>query len=198
MHFAKQNAHHPKKKKRETMAFSEKFHLSDGSEILIEQLTGREDVRDLLNHINALVKEKTWLLVDKPLTLPYEKKWFKEQVKKNRGGKCIYLKALANGKLAATATAERGKDNDNGNVEVGIAILAEWRGMGLGRKLLSTAIMLAKKRWKPRNIYLTAFEKNTGAIGLYKSLGFRQIAVLPNWTRHYGKYESRILMLLKK
>ena len=180
------------------MAFRKKFKLADGSEILIEQITGREDVREFLRYINSFVKERAPIFVDKPLSIKEEKEWFKTEIAANKSGKSIYLKLIANGRLIGTAMARRGHDNEDDNVEVGLGIIKEWRGKGLGRELLSTAIALAKKRLKPKNIYLSAFEMNKRAIKLYKSLGFEMLANYPNWARHYGKYENRLIMLLKK
>ncbi len=55
---------------------------------------------------------------------------------------------------------------------LGMGILPEYRGRGLGRELLKKAIEHAKEINKIQKIELTEFESNTNALKLYKKLDF--------------------------
>ena len=82
--------------------------LRDGSNVLIESLTGKENVRELQLFINTLIREGTHLLVDKPVTFKEEKKWLKDQIQAQKKGEQIYIKALANGHLIGDCFAKPG------------------------------------------------------------------------------------------
>jgi RimJ/RimL family protein N-acetyltransferase len=178
--------------------FRKKVVLRTGEEILLEQITGKESAAEFQRFINSFNRERAYLGNDRPLTVKEEKEWLSEAASKNKKGSMIYLKALADGKLIGDCSAERGKFKAKGNVLVGIAILKNWRGKGLGKRMLSEVIALAKKKWEPKNVYLTVAENNAPARALYRSIGFREIGRWPDWINQYGKYEDVTMMLLKK
>ena len=68
----------------------------------------------------------------------------------------------------------------------------------MGQAMLNALILRAKKAFKPKNIWLYAYAANRPAIKLYEKVGFRKIAVLPNWFFRYGRYIDKVEMLLKK
>lgn len=55
--------------------------------------------------------------------------------------------------------------------ELGIGIIAQYRGQGIGKALMQAALQEAKKKGLER-IELTVFEKNETAIALYHQFGF--------------------------
>ena len=114
--------------------------------------------------------------------------------KKERFSICAYHQ----GKLIANVAARRDRYKQKDNVCLGVAILKGFRGAGLGRILLSEIIKYTKKNIKCKNIYLTVYDNNTRAKKLYESRGFKEIAKLPNWINHFGKYQDEIIMILKK
>jgi len=180
------------------LMFRKVIRLKDGSEILLEQLTGKESAKELRDYINSFVKERVFLMFDKPISLAEEKKWLADEARANMQGKRIYLKAIADGKLVGSCTVRRGLHKERGNADIGIAMRKKWRGKGLGRIMLLEIIRLARRKWKPKNIWLSAFGMNNRARMLYESAGFRVIARLPEWINHYGKYGDKIILLLKK
>ncbi len=172
--------------------------LHDGTVVSIESLNGKEDVREFQQFINALIREGTYLLVDKPVTLTEEKQWLQNQLKEQRTGKQLYFKALVNGRLIGDCYAKPGFGRNQGNVNLGIAIAKRWRGKGVGRILLKELIQQSEKKWHPKNIYLLVVSANTKARTLYESLGFRRIATLPQWYEYGTKYYDEFLLLLDK
>ena len=64
--------------------------------------------------------------------------------------------------------------------------------------MLKELILLSKKKWHPKNVFLHVVSSNKNAISLYESLGFRKIARLPQWFEYYGKYLDEIVLILEK
>lgn len=177
--------------------YKKEIKTNDGTNIVLEQINGKEEVQDFLYYINELVEEKAEIFIDRFLSLEEEQKWLEEELKANEEGGSIYLKALAEGKLVGTCIAKKGLYKEKENAELGIALLKKWRGRGLGKKMLEELIKLVKKEWNSRLIHLHVFEKNTKAISLYKSLGFKEVARLPEWVNNFGEIEDKIVMRLQ-
>ena len=75
---------------------------------------------------------------------------------------------------------------------ISFAVKREFRGKGIGTKLLKTAIERCKQRGKER-ILLEVRVSNTTAQRLYKKNGFKIIDVIPNY---YNDGEDAYLMAL--
>lgn len=76
---------------------------------------------------------------------------------------------------------------------LGIGILPEHRGKGVGHTLMTATIAKARAKGLTR-IELTVREKNTNAITLYKKLGFETEGLKKNAVRIDGVYENICLM----
>ena len=172
--------------------------LKDGTTVTIQPLNGKEDTREFQRFINTLTREKTYLLVDKPITLKEEKQWLKTQLLELKKGDQIYLKALVNGRLIGDCFAKPGFGRNRGNINLGIALAKKWRGKGVGHLLLTELIEQSEQKWHPKNIYLQVVSANTTAHRVYESLGFRIIARLPNWFEYDKKYLDEYFLILDK
>jgi ribosomal protein S18 acetylase RimI-like enzyme len=170
--------------------------LQDGTVVHIEPMNGKEDVREFRRFINALTREGTYLLVDKPISIIEEKQWLKNQFQAQRKGEQVYLKALVDGHLIGDCFAKPGFGRNRGNINLGIAIAKNWRGKGIGRALLMELILQSEEKWHPKNIYLHVVSLNTNARKLYESLGFHIVARLPAWFEYQGKYLDEFLLIL--
>jgi ribosomal protein S18 acetylase RimI-like enzyme len=78
---------------------------------------------------------------------------------------------------------------------LGMGVLPEYRGQGIGRRLLEACIAKAWARGITR-IELEVRADNERAIGLYKSVGFTQEAVKRQAMRFDGVYFDALLMSL--
>ena len=78
---------------------------------------------------------------------------------------------------------------------LGIGVLDEFRGEGIGEALMRSALELAKDKGLTR-IQLTVREHNTRAIELYKKLGFVTEGLHRNSIRINGQYENYVSMAL--
>jgi ribosomal protein S18 acetylase RimI-like enzyme len=175
-----------------------KIILEDGTVVYIEPLKGIEDAREFQCFINALAREGTYLLVDKPISIQEEKEWLKNQLLAQQKGEQLYLKALVDGHLIGDCFAKPGFGRNRGNIDLGIAIARKWRGKGIGRTLLMELIERSEEKWHPKNIYLHVISQNTRARKLYELLGFRIVARLPAWFEYNGKYLDEFLLILDK
>ena len=79
--------------------------------------------------------------------------------------------------------------------ELGIGILKPYRGQGIGKKLITTPIAVAKEAGLTR-VELTVRETNTNAIALYKKVGFEIEGVLRNAVCVDGVYTNHIAMAM--
>lgn len=78
---------------------------------------------------------------------------------------------------------------------LGIGVLAAYRGQGIGKALMNTALENAKLKGLTR-IELTVRENNKPAIALYEKMGFEKEGIHKNGVCIDGKYENHIFMAL--
>lgn len=79
--------------------------------------------------------------------------------------------------------------------ELGMGVLRDFRGQGLGQKLLETCLTAA---WSLNflKVNLTVFSGNTAAIALYKKVGFQQDGVLRRHAQVEGVFRDSLFMSL--
>ncbi len=175
-----------------------KIALTDGTVLSLEPLNGKENPQEFLGFINSFIHDESYLLVNKPVTLNEEKQWLRTQLQAQRKGEQLYLKALVDGHLVGDCFAKPGFGKNHGNADLGIAIMKEWQGKGIGRVLLTEIIERSEKKWHPHNIYLHVVSENTRARRLYESLGFRIVATLPEWFEYRNRYIDEYLLILDR
>ena len=174
-----------------------KHKLEDGRLVDIVPISAKIPTKLLLEHINSLIAEDAFLLLDRKLTLKHEEAWKKGVLDGVRKGIHIYFIAMYKGRIAGTCDAKRGMGKESDNVILGIAVTKDFRSVGLGEFLMRKTIAETKKKLKPRNIYLHVADPNNPAKALYKKLGFKEMARFPKWAKHRGKYVDVVWMLLK-
>jgi GNAT superfamily N-acetyltransferase len=89
-----------------------------------------------------------------------------------------------------------GELEDAGSLYVsGVALFPEFRGRGIGTRLMAAATDRARTLGLPR-LSLICFEGNGGAMRLYSRLGFEELArrpIVPHPTLHYGEGDAVLL-----
>jgi ribosomal protein S18 acetylase RimI-like enzyme len=170
-------------------------------DIIIRKLSEKDSGRaeDFLEFLNALVEEDAKILANEKMSLEEEKKWLEEKIKDRMSDKEIFLVAEHDGKIVADTHIKLGKWRQNHIGTFGIAIDKNYRGMGLGTKLMAEIIKLAQKELKPcpKIIRLEVLENNKPAQALYKKMGFKKVAKLPKQIQYKGKLVSEFVMLLE-
>ena len=148
--------------------------------------------------INGLVEEDVMILVCSKKTKKEELDWLKGKLANLKKKKEIYLVAEYEGKVAGSCHIELGNERRSHVAEFGISVARECRGIGLGKYLMQEALRLAKTNLKPKPkiIRLSVYQGNLSAIKLYKKLGFKQVATIPQQALYKGKFINEIIMLL--
>jgi ribosomal protein S18 acetylase RimI-like enzyme len=80
---------------------------------------------------------------------------------------------------------------------VGMYVLPEHRGQGLGAALLDAALTHARSLGDIRYVYLGVTEGNAGAAALYRTRGFVTYGLEPDYLQINGAYYGMEFMLLK-
>jgi len=94
--------------------------------------------------------------------------------------------------LAPYATLEE----DNSYYICGVALFPEFRGAGLGRRLMALAEAQARSRGYGK-LSLIVFEGNEIARGLYERLGYREVAraaIVPHPLIHYAGGDALLMV----
>lgn len=91
----------------------------------------------------------------------------------NRADNSLFLVAEVEGRIVGILTLEGAKRRNVQHVALlGITVAKEWRGHGIGRRLMTHAIEWARQTGILQRIELHVFARNEIAIALYESLGF--------------------------
>lgn len=77
---------------------------------------------------------------------------------------------------------------------IGMYVLADWRGRGVGRRLVNAAVEHAEATAGIAVVTLTVTESNAPAIALYQSFGFRAFGVEPMAIRTPAGYKAKVHM----
>ena len=174
-----------------------KAKLRDGTEIEILDSIEKIPVSECLRHINSLIGEGAWILYTKKMTMKEERAWKKNCLADEKKGLMIRTVALKDGRIAGSSEGRKQGGRNRGNVAIGIAVSKEFRGRGLGEFLLRRTIAKSKRKFLPKNIFLSVAEPNKAARKLYRKVGFREIARFPDWIEKGGKYYAQVWMVLK-
>ena len=126
------------------------------------------------------------------------KKWHNHRRKLIKNNTKVFLVAEHGEKVIGTASIELEKWRRNHFGKFGIAIIDGYRGMGLGKYLMSEIIKLARKELKPRPkmIQLEVYVNNKIAIKFYNKMGFKTVAKVPRQIQYKGKLIDEFIMIL--
>jgi len=154
------------------------------------------DLKSSLEMINSLVDEKAYITVQKKLNLKEERIYLKQVLKEMKEGTRVDLVLDIDGKICGSARVSLLDKRIKGHVsELGISLIKDVRGRGLGEKLLRKIIEKAQKELKIRIITLYAYSKNKVAINLYKKVGFKKLGTIKKGINHYGKLLDNDMMV---
>jgi len=156
-----------------------------------------DDAEILMNYINKISLEKTFILFQgQQKTLEDEVKWL-EIFTKNKNENVIIL-AFIEDKLIGLSDIKLGFSAKNHVGSFGITVAKEYRGEGIGKKLMEFVIKESIKNIKDLKIIeLECFASNLIAQNLYKKFGFKEYGRLPKGLKRRGKFDDAILMYKK-
>jgi len=80
---------------------------------------------------------------------------------------------------------------------VGVGVLPEYRGKGIGRAILEKMIAWIKKETKVERLQLTVYADNEIAIKFYEKLGFVKEGLFKNYAKSFnGNYQDGLMMAM--
>lgn len=177
-----------------------KVKIFDGKKITIRSLSKGDlkKARKFQNFINSFVEENAQIGMNKKVTLKEETNWLKRTLRNIEKRQLIYLLAEYNNIIIGSADINLliWRQSHVGNF--GIAISKDYRRIGLGKYLSREIIKLAKKQFKSslKIIKLSVLPTNKPAKNLYKKLGFKEVARVPDQNQYKGKLVDDVIMLL--
>ena len=172
-----------------------------GKKIQIRKLSKNDlrNVKKFQDFINVLIGENAQIRANRKLSLKQEKYFMESNLRKIKNQRMVSLLAEYNNKIvgATGINLSEGREGHVGNL--GTMIRQGYRGIGLGKCLMSEILKLAKKELKPKPkiIRLSVFPTNKPAIALYKKFGFRKVARIPEQIQYKGKLIDEIIMILE-
>lgn len=169
-----------------------KHTLKDGTDVTL-RAPRMEDLDDLLEYINSLVKENAMILMKKPIKRDVEARWLANSLVEIETGKSVYVTAEANGKVVANGSISFKDGKESHVCGLGIAISKGYRDVGLGTIIMKELVRQAKKFGK-KLIVLEVFDSNPRAKHVYEKVGFREVGRIPKKLFYGGKYHAAVQM----
>lgn len=160
------------------------------------------DLNGLHKYVNDLSKENTYVIFSgEEISLLDEKKYLEEVIARMNDQDFLGVIAVCDDKIIAYTSLTRKIDTGVRRrhiAEFGISVAKEYRGLGLGFKLSSQILELAKiKIPELEMITLSVYSENTIGQNMYKKLGFKEYGRLPEGVWYREKYIDEILMYKK-
>ena len=180
------------------MRYSRTVTLKNGKEALIRN-GGAEDGEAVFENFNLTHAQTDFLLSyhDENSYDPEQEARFLEE--KTLSPNEIELVAVIDGRVAGTAGIEAAgtKYKVRHRAELGISILREYWGLGLGRALMLACIECAKTAGYTQ-LELNAAAENFRALSLYRSLGFTEYGRNPRgFNSRLSGYQELVYMRLE-
>lgn len=157
------------------MKFRDKnFKLKNGKEILVRQAK-IQDAENLIQVVKSYISDSGHiLLTDKEFnpTITQEEKWIQSFIDAPNS---LLLVAIYDNKIIGNIDLTASKrEKLNHTAIVGLGIIKEWQGAGVGTVLLESVIDWSKKNSTLIKIWLEVFANNQSGIALYKKVGFKE------------------------
>ena len=180
------------------MRFSQKILLKNGKEALLRNGDSADGL-PVFETFNATHAETDYLLSypDENSFDPEQEAKFLEE--KTNSPDEIEIIAVVDGKVVGTAGIEAvgRKHKVRHRAELGIGILKEYWGLGLGKALTKACIQCAKEPGYTQ-VELNVVAENEAAISLYQSLGFTEFGRNPRgFNSRISGYQELVYMKME-
>lgn len=171
----------------------EEFDL-EGKKVVIRYPEMR-DTEDLMNFVNSLAKEKSKIAMTEEIDWEEELEKHSANLKKIEKGERVQLVPEVGEKVVGSASVKKGKYGATEHTgRLALALKKEFRGKGLGSKLMELIISEAKDKLDIEILSLEVFENNQAAINLYKKFGFERSGKIKDGLKEDGEYRDKIIM----
>ncbi len=164
------------------------FKAKNGLEVTLRPARV-EDAEGLIHTVRSLSPERSYLLMEYYGKDEETARKYIEGIDPDRD---LLLVAIAEGKVIGALAAVQAKGGERVRaehvVEVGLHLLKEYRGVGIGTEMLSYAMRWAKERGY-RKMVASIFTPNQRSINLFKRAGFEQECI----RRQHVRIGSRLI-----
>lgn len=174
-------------------SYSSQITLKNGDVVSL-RYPAYEDAVELREYINRIVAEDTRILLDHPVTLEEEQEYLSSFMASMEKDDAIKLFVIHDGQIVGAADIRRQPFKQKHVGMFGISISKDFRGMGLGREMMTVLLGQAKKVMGLEMVMLSVSVENSTALSLYKSMGFIESGVTPKALLQNGKYEDQVSM----
>ena len=149
----------------------------------------RDDVPALARQLKEVAGEGRWIATQADATLEELTDRFAAGIDASH----VVIVAEVDGQLAGSASLH--PSGPPGVAGVGMALSAEHRGQGHGRRLLEALMEAAREDESIHKVELEVFTDNAAAIALYESFGFEREGLRrDHYRRLDGSLRSALLM----
>lgn len=172
-----------------------KFKAKNGKTVVLRPMT-IGDIRrakEFADYINRIVSERDFLVLNRKVTPQEERAFIISSLAEEKKGN-HYLIAEVNGKIVGLSEVVRMRWAHAHIGKLGISVKKEYRGVGIGTEMLKLMVQIAKKM-KLKMLRLSVYTTNKQAVALYKKLGFKVAALLPDQRQRGGKFFDEFIML---
>ena len=171
--------------------FPKTFTLNDGTEVEIRPLAA-EDSEALLSLFQRVPEEDLYYLKDTVTDPTVIEDWTRE-INLDR---VIPIEALHDGRVIADATLHRSRVFARRHIgELRMVVDPEFRGRGLGRRLMRELLDIASELDLYRVVMELVPEREDAAIEVAERMGFERVATLPARIRDYfGSYKDLVVL----
>ena len=178
------------------MRYAQKeIHLKDGRKAILRS-PEIEDAPQLLQYLRKTAEETEFLLrtpEECSLTLQQEEDFIRRSQESDSS---MVICCFVDGVLAGNCDLRpHTKIKNKHRANIGIALLQEFWGLGIGTALFEEMIRIGKE-WGLLQLELEVFEGNDRAMALYRKMGFMTVAATPNAIRQKdGSFIKEFLMV---
>lgn len=163
---------------------------------IIFRIIKKIDVKNLVKYINEIIKENTYISLNKKITIKEELKWIEGElgkIKKNQG---IILVSCYKKKIIGIANITKLINKQNHVGGLGISIAKNFRNEGIGKYVMKLLDKLARKI-NIKILRLEVFSNNERAIHVYEKMGYVKYGKLPKGIKHRREYVDDVMMYKK-
>jgi len=148
-----------------------------------------DDANAIKEIINSVTSEKYYVVPE------HSREDWSQAIREIKERKGLILVAEVDHRLVGMAHLVPGKFKKNRHVGyLGISILREFRGKGIGTMMMEHVMKWAKKHGELEKISLSVFSTNKVAIKLYRKFGFEVEGVCRKQFKIEGKYVDEVIM----
>lgn len=142
--------------------------------------------------LNRVIAERRYLAFTEPLPLERTIAFVRSTIANGDP----QLVALAGGEVIGWCDVLRGTQGGHRHIgTLGMGLVPEWRGRGIGRALITETIARARAVGMSR-IQLDVYTTNTRALALYESVGFGREGVKRKAFLTQGRVDDAIMMAI--